>query len=280
MNHKCLIWFLFLCLALAGCSSLDDGEGPEDPYPTDRIWACSDESYEPDTGYGTYEGNFDLEQPQYLTETMYHMLGMLDEYISRGNYWTGRPKPNLVEGFYPGETELADYFEALMLQFRDETPFPFDYSRETGDQGHHRFYSTELSELINSFYKGPNGYQGTLYRKVFCEASEEDMLAYIEGAYMRYGASYSILNDNYIDMANGTRKIVTIGYVLKTIGCDSVSVYVSSCEGCAPGISLVMFEPNQVVTDRLGIERVISIETLMEEHPTALGDPVIYQTIE
>jgi hypothetical protein len=52
---------------------------------------------------------------------MYKLLGMLDEYISRFSYVTGEPYPNLVEFFYPSETDLADYFENLILEYRAES---------------------------------------------------------------------------------------------------------------------------------------------------------------
>jgi len=141
---------------------------------------------------------------------MYKMLGMLEEYISRFSYVTGEPHPDFVEWFYTSETDLEDYFEELILQFRDESQFSFEYTRETGDQGQHYFYSTELSELINSFYIKPDGFLATLDRNVFCDASAEDMLSYVESAYMRYGSENK---ENYIDMANVNDKMITLPFL-------------------------------------------------------------------
>jgi len=234
-----------VCLSIVGCVYDDDNNESDDTiWYYNQVGLCSD-------------GSYDVEQAQYLTNTMYKMLGMLNEYISRFSYVTGEPYPDLVERGLPA-TELADYFEELILQFRDETQLSFEYTRETIDQRSVNFYSTDFSEIINSFYIKPYGFSATLDRNVFCDASEEDMLSYIESVYMRYGSEDK---KNYIDMANAPDKMITIGLVLQELGCDNVSVY-RKTEG-TPTEYLVIFEPNELVANRLDIQRVLPVEELI-----------------
>ena len=42
-----------------------------------------------------------LHRDTHLTESMYEILGMLGEYISRFDPGTGEPIPDLIESFYP-----------------------------------------------------------------------------------------------------------------------------------------------------------------------------------
>ena len=42
-----------------------------------------------------------LHRDTHLTEPMYEIPGMLDEYISRFDYGTSEPIPDLIESFYP-----------------------------------------------------------------------------------------------------------------------------------------------------------------------------------
>jgi len=208
------------------------------------------------------DGSYSDSQKQYLTNSMYKLLGMLQEYISRFSYITGEPYPDLVEFFFPypsSEAALADYFEEIILEYRAESQLQFEYTRETGSQGHVYFYSTELSSIINSFYIKADGSLATLDRNVFCEASEENLLSYAEGAYMRFG----IENKNLIEMPNAPYKMVTIGCVLKELGCSNVAVYIPgppppTAGGGGPGSYTLIFEPNELVINRLGIQEIVT----------------------
>jgi hypothetical protein len=228
-----------ICLFAGGCG---DGDGGDT-----QSLLCPDGSYS-DT------------QQRYLTDSMYKLLGMLDEYISRFSYITGEPYEDLVERFYPSETNLADYCEEIILEYQAEGQAQFEYTRETISQGHIYFSSTELSAIINSFYIKPDGFSATLDKNVFCEASEENLFSYVESAYMRYGTE----NENLIDMANAAYKLVTIGCVLKELGCSNIAVYITSGEGAAPTAYTVIFEPNELVANRLGIQHIVPETEMIE----------------
>ncbi len=219
------------------------------------------------------DGSYSDTQEQYLTDSMYKLLGMLEEYISRFSYYTGEPYPDLVERFYPEETALADYFENNMLEYQTEAQLQFEYTRETGSQGHVSFYSTDLSAIINSFYIKPDGFTATLDRNVFCKASQENLLSYAESAYMRFGTE----NQNLIDMPNAPYKMVTIGCVLKELGCSNVAIFRSAtgAGGGGPIAYKVIFEPNELVTNRLGIQQIVT-----EAELNAYSQYVLYERID
>lgn len=248
-------FIIAVCLSIASCVYDDDNN--------ERDGLCPD-------------GSYDVEQAQYLTNAMYKMLGMLEEFCSRFHYLTGIPYPDLIERGLPA-TDLADYFEELILQFRDESQFSFEYTRETIDQSHANFYSTELSDLINSFYIRYDGFSATLDRNVFCDASAEDMLSYVESAYMRYGRdSYGTkTKENYIVMAAAPEKMITIGLVLQELGCDNIVVYTNFRAGY-----ILIFTPNELVANRLDIQRVLSLEELMEAYPMYFDNLEIYKIIQ
>ncbi|MCP4214440.1 MAG: hypothetical protein GY765_07270 [bacterium] len=187
---------------------------------------------------------------KYLSPTMFKMLGMLDEYISRFDYSTGRPKGTLVAGFYPAEDQLAYTFESLILGFRKRQYPGYEYTRVLGKQCHITFYSRELSNIINSFYILVDGRIATLDRSVFLHADRESKLSYLEGAYLRYG----IENSNVMRMANALEKVKTIARVLKSLNCQQVRVYAS--EGSIPMIVAVVFQPGEIVRNRLNISMI------------------------
>ena len=94
-----------------------------------------------------------------------------------------------------------------------------------------------------------------------------------EGAYMRFGNKAEGLRDNYLSITNGSFKIVTIGYVLKSLGCNNVVVLTYLPPASAPGIAWVIFDPNGLVADRLQMDTIVPVEDLMEEY--ALIDYVL-----
>lgn len=244
--------FLLAFLVMGGCDDEEENDVPA--YNSTGL--CAD-------------GNYETDQSQYLTQTMYKILGMLDEYISRFNWNTGEPDPEFLENFYPSETELADHFEELVAQLGDETEFSFEYERDEND-----FTSTELSALINGYYIKPDGNLATLDRNVFCNTSDEDKLAYIEGFYMRYGNSDK---ENWIGMANAPDKVVTLGWVLEALGCENVELYL--IDDATPTAYYLFFDPGPLVEDSLGIENVLSVKELKEKYPELFGEARKSETI-
>jgi hypothetical protein len=244
------------CLCAGGCADGDDDT------ETGSLWythtgLCPD---------GTYSDT----QEQYLTNSMYQLLGMLEEYISRFNYYTGEPHPDRVERFYTSEGDSADYFEELIQEYLQECQVPFEYTRAVGPQGI-IFSSTDLSAIVNSFYIKVTDHIATLDRNVFCEASEEDMLAYIEGAYMRYG----IENESLIEMANAWLIMETVGYVLKELGCSHIAIFDTGATGAAPTVYAVIFEPSELVAHRLDIQRIVT-----EADIAGTGEYALYLRID
>ena len=66
---------------------------------------------------------------QYLTKSMYKILGMLGEYNSRFNFYTGKPRPEYVESFNADENELAEYFERWIRNYKKESRIDFEYTK-------------------------------------------------------------------------------------------------------------------------------------------------------
>jgi hypothetical protein len=188
-----------------------------------------------------------------LSPTMYKMLGMLSEYISRFNMNTGKPGKDLVETFYPKEKKMAQIFEGLIEQYRKETKKDFKYYKKIGKQGHISFYSEELSKIINSFYVMMDRV-ATLDKMIFFDADTNSKLAFIEGVYLRYGHE----NTNLIRMVNALNKMDTIGFVLKTLDCKHVYIYHTM--GLIPKTVEIIFEPGDSLKRYLKIEAIISKE--------------------
>ena len=191
-----------------------------------------------------------LHRDTHLTESMYEILGMLSEYISRFDYGTGEPIPDLIEYFYPHETNHADRLESLLKSHADMTGLRQDWRKEIGRQGHIYFYSSQWSRIINSFYIKVDRTTATLDPTVFQQASQSEMLRFIQGVYVRYGN-----NDkrSAIRMANAPYKIETIASVLKKLGCSDIVIFVLEY---IPHSYQVHFNPSPIVIERLNIEQV------------------------
>jgi len=202
-----------------------------------------------------------------LTEPLFEIFGMLDEYITRFKYRGGEPEPNLIERFYPGEVKFADRFESLLGTHADLAGLKKDWTRKIGKQGHIGFYSRDWSAMLNSFYIKVNNTVATLDMKIFTAATENEMLRFLRGAYERFGAEDKSSN---ILMYNAPFKTETIGLVLKKLGCRDVAVF---WLGGMPASYQVHFNPSSVVPKNLGITRIVLKPGYFPEHWT------IYKTI-
>jgi hypothetical protein len=181
---------------------------------------------------------------------MYEILGMLNEYISRFDYGTGEPIPDLIESFHPDETNHADRLESLLKNHADMTGLKRDWRKEIRRRGHIYFYSSQWSRIINSFYIKIDRTTATLDPTVFQQASRSEMVLFMQGVYARYGSDDK---RSAIRMANAPYKIETIASVLKKLGCSDVVIFVLEY---IPHLYQVHFNPSQIVIERLNIEQV------------------------
>lgn len=192
-----------------------------------------------------------LHRDTHLTESMYEILGMLNEYISRFDYGTGEPIPDLIEYFYPHETNHADRLESLLKSHADMTGLRRDWRKEIKRRGHIYFYSSQWSRIINSFYIKVDRTTATLDTTIFQQASRSEMLRFMQGVYARYG---NIDKRSAIRMANAPYKIETIARVLKKLGCSDTVIFVLEY---IPHLYQVHFNPSSIVIEKLNIEQVV-----------------------
>jgi hypothetical protein len=175
---------------------------------------------------------------KYLTSSLFNILGMLGEYISRFYAFHGKPIPYYIIGFGPDDKSLINYFEKCIEEYKKTCPVDFDYTKEHKRYGYVRFNSVRLAKIINAFYIDIN-------------STATDMLNYIEGAYLNFG----IKNKNRIVIANAYYKIKTIAMVLKKLGCTDVITY--SIFSIPTGNS-VIFKPKKLVRNRLKIKHILT----------------------
>lgn len=193
---------------------------------------------------------------------MFKILGILDEYISRFNFYTGKPRRNMVERFYPKEKALADLFEELIIQFQKEQKRNYNYYKKIGKQGHITFYSKDLSKIINSFFV-IQGRIATLDKNLFKTANKNEKLSFVEGAYLRFGLD----KKNIMRRANTFNKMKTIGFVLKELNCNNIYIFV--VRGGIPTIVYLIFDPSEEIRKILEIKDIKSkeyLENLLNRH--------------
>ena len=185
-----------------------------------------------------------------LTPAMCEMLGMADEYISRFDYWDGKPRPNLVESFYPHEGKLAAAYEKLIAAYKKESGAKLTHKRIVGPQGHITIASNTLDKIINGFYVQKDKI-ATLDPKLILGASRACQLRYVKGAYARYGDQ----GRNAMRMANAGMKVETLGLVLKKLGCKKAAVFTTET---IPTGTMVFFEPGGAIERALPVTKRLS----------------------
>jgi hypothetical protein len=170
-----------------------------------------------------------------IPDTMYFVLGMLDEYNGRKIY-DGK---DLVDSFYLNERKQADaarhYLEQLAAEIKLETEI---VSEETDSRIN--YYSAELAEAINAQYLDVTefGYTGddppkTVYiakisMDVLLPEGEEAKVAYLAGAYFRffYPDCPNTSRDGCFFFAGSTHKVELVLQLLEEFKCidiDSVT---------------------------------------------------------
>ncbi len=186
-----------------------------------------------------------------LNHNMFKILGILSEYISRFNTFGNRWE-DLVEGFNSKETEIADIFEKLIIQLQKDTNRDFNYSKKIGKQGNIFFYSKSLSKMINSHYMMKGGI-ATLDAGIFKKADKKEKMAYIGGAYLRFGK----MNRNLIEGANCHKKLVTICKILSDLNCREIALF-TPMTGIGV-MTILLFQPSSEVQNYLRITNIKSV---------------------
>jgi hypothetical protein len=187
--------------------------------------------------------------------TRFEVFGMLNEYASRV------PDGATIEGFYSSEVEtrpaVVAHFEELLREFCGEEHLAPKYEKKNYPQGGIAFVSPPIAEVIDKYYR-----TGALDESVFDDASDEDLLRYVAGAYLREGDRKKRA---VLYMANAARKMRTVGVILARLGCKHVRMY-SSRMKLIPTTYVLLFSPSPKVKTNLGI--------LSEAALSDLGDPL------
>jgi hypothetical protein len=167
----------------------------------------------------------------------FELFGMLNEYMSRF------PDGETIEGFYSSERAKAAHFDQVLRQFCKEEKLAPHYERRTLPEGQIVYLSKPIAEAIDIYYA-----TGSINEAVFTNASDEDLLRYVNGAYFRFGDKKRAV----LYMPNGGRKMRTVGMVLSRLGCTRVRMY-SSRMNMVPTAYVLLFSPTATVKARLGI---------------------------
>jgi len=162
----------------------------------------------------------------------------------------------MIEAFYPHETAIAAKFEKVLRQFCTEEHLPLNYEKKIGQEGAILFYSAEIAQSINKHYP-----KGVLDESVFADASQEDLLCYVAGSYLREGDDKQRA---VFYMANADRKMHTVGVMLARLGCTHVRMY-NSGNNSIPTSFVLLFTPNSLVKSKLGIQTEISLADLPDD---------------
>jgi hypothetical protein len=184
--------------------------------------------------------------------TVYFLLGSLDEYRGR-QIVEGSAQ---VERFFCNEQDEAELFLEYLRKLVEEQQLRTRIEVQTRQECLVSYSSREVARFLNSFYRyeltegmQAIGDDGTYKRTamvfttmdVFPQSCRECKLAYLSGAYARYGAGDSFR------FANSQRKAVLIADLLRDLGCTSVDI--ESSEGAIPQTNRVLFDPSPAVEE-------------------------------
>jgi hypothetical protein len=184
--------------------------------------------------------------------TVYFLLGFLDEYLGR-NIVEGSDR---VERFYCNEHDKAELFLKYLRKLTNEQDIKRQIRKETLQKCLISYHSRDVSRFINSFYwfelsdrrraLGDDGeYKRTARAytsvQVFGQSCRRCKLAYLAGAYSRYGVG------NSFRFANSYRKAALVSDLLVEFGCTKV--HIESTQGLAPQINQVFFEPSPEIEE-------------------------------
>jgi len=188
--------------------------------------------------------------------TRFEVFGMLGEYVARD---TDGIRIEEFDGYYPTETGAAAHFEKLLRAFCAEEGINPTFDKKVGSEGDIIFFSPAIAAVIDRHYTN-----GTLDESVFDGASDEDLLRYVAGAYLRFGDDKKRA---VIVELNAGRKLHTVGIVLSRLGCSGVKLYYTT--NLVPASCVLVFSPSQRVKKRLGILKELAVSELTD-HPDDL----------
>ena len=197
-------------------------------------------------------------------ETVFFVLGMLDEYLGRGVV----EDSDVIEGFYCNEAAMAATFrEAIQKLATEQRLDPSSIKTETRQDCLISFHAKALADRLNSCYVFQTGTKeglvqaadgtyrrtakGSLGLSLFLRDGQgtaegfyrERALAYLSGAWTRYG------RDSAFVFANSDQKARLVAELLQQLGCRGV--WVESNVGFIPRTNRVRFEPTDEVKERL-----------------------------
>ncbi|HEX5131455.1 MAG TPA: hypothetical protein VFX92_03090 [Candidatus Krumholzibacteria bacterium] len=171
------------------------------------------------------EGSVAVDYSGDKTETIFFVLGMLDEYGGR-RITEGIDQ---IEHFYPNEVTQACVFRVYLDRLAAEQGLNPTVDVSWGESGYISFMSPDLSRFINAQYQftSINGYRvvdGEKRRLSIASISTDQFdghgtnakLAYLAGAYFRYGQP-----GNYT-FSNANKKRNLIAQLLEDVGCKGV----------------------------------------------------------
>lgn len=190
-----------------------------------------------------------------ITSEFAEVLGLLDEYMSRFHYMTGKPIDSLVESFYPHEKDLADNFIRLINTYEQDCQIHFGLEKSIGEQGHIYIYSDTLSKLINSLYEINQDNIATLDSNVILDEIEEFRFAYLKGVYNRFGGN------NQIAIANGYYKLLTTQNVFRSLGITDIKLMRTTDDYISIN-HLLIFDCNNDIKQKLNFSDKKIVENL------------------
>jgi hypothetical protein len=192
-----------------------------------------------------------------FTKSFCEILGMLGEYIGRPVDPIMSRNSELVEDFYSTikDNNSAKHFGDLIRSYEKEINTTFHLRI----QSYNGFYSRSLRSLINCLYveksKDFNAY--TLNRDYILNLPQDLKLAYLKGVYYRFGSG------NEISIANGYYKLVTVAYVMESIGIQEIKLY-SSGPNYVPTVLILTFKDSEVLNDFLDYK---DFKTRLDKYP-------------
>jgi hypothetical protein len=163
-------------------------------------------------------------------ETVFFLLGMLDEHSGRGFI----EDSDMVESFHCGEHVVAFVFRAYLSRLAQEQGLDRAIQVRWRQDCLVCFLSPEVSAFLNQFYSysfdsggrarvltedGPKRVaSASLATSQIKERENELKTAYLAGAHLRYGQG------DHFEFADSCDKMTLVADVLRDVGCDSVRV--------------------------------------------------------
>ncbi len=155
--------------------------------------------------------------------TIFWLLGLIDEYNGRQ---VASSTDDRVEGFYCDETELARLFRRVLSRLAREQGFRDDVSERVHQECLTEFQSLEMRVALDSFYvdrrtTGMFANENEIIAlratyDMFDGMGRDAKLAYLSGAYQRYGSGSAFV------FANAEHKADLIARLLTDVGATDV----------------------------------------------------------